>query len=125
MFLIALLVGIGGAIGTLYRYWLTLHLPATIFSIPAPILCINILGCFFMGFLHLVLSTYTPSNQYLKPLLLTGFLGGFTTFSSFALEYGMLWTNQQYYLASVYTMLTVFVSLISFFIGAKIASLFS
>ena len=120
MFFSYLIIGLGGALGAMYRSWLCTLLPTTIFSIPAPILCINILGCFIMGFLH----TIIPCNQSLRYFLLTGFLGGFTTFSSFTLEYGTLWNAQEYYSAAIYTILSVSLSLIFFFIGSKLAHFF-
>ncbi len=81
-----LLVALGGALGSLLRFgvitltykYMDIHFPwATIFA--------NLAGCFAIGMIWAILDTFDePKN--LKLFLITGLLGGFTTFSSFALE---------------------------------------
>lgn len=81
-----LLIAIGGALGSVLRFgvitltykFVNIHFPwGTIFA--------NLIGCFVIGVIWAVLDTFEePKN--LKLFLVTGLLGGFTTFSSFALE---------------------------------------
>ena len=81
-----LLIALGGGLGAVLRFGVTvitykffdIHFPwGTIFA--------NLIGCFTIGLIWAVLDTFDePKN--LKLFLITGLLGGFTTFSSFALE---------------------------------------
>lgn len=82
---LALLVGvvaIGGALGALGRYGLAEALPASPDGLPVATLLTNLSGCLALG----VLVGSRPDAPWLRPFLGTGVLGGFTTFSAFALE---------------------------------------
>lgn len=88
-------IALGGAIGSLCRYWVA----AGTYSLlgqdfPYGTLAVNFLGSFVMGLLFvLLLERFNGIGEQLRPLLLIGFLGGFTTFSSFSIETLMLVEN--------------------------------
>lgn len=98
MFKTLLLVGIGGAIGSMFRYvthWITTKFFQSLF--PISTFLVNILGSLLIGLFIGYIGKYFPENHPLKFLLIIGFCGGFTTFSSFALEnYNLLQNNQQF-----------------------------
>jgi len=80
-----LLVAIGGALGSVLRYFLSLVIPKAS-GFPWPTFVANVLGCLCIGIfsgLFLKCGTLSPN---LKLFLVTGFCGGFTTFSTFANE---------------------------------------
>jgi CrcB protein len=80
-----LAVAVGGAVGSVARYWLAVTAARTFgTALPWGTLAVNILGSFAIGVLAGILSRRAP--DLLRPLLISGFLGGFTTFSAFALE---------------------------------------
>lgn len=92
-----LLVGLGGAIGSIFRYlthWLTTKYFQSFF--PLSTFLVNVIGSLLIGLFIGYIGKYFPENHPLKFLLIVGFCGGFTTFSSFALEnYNLLQNNQQ------------------------------
>lgn len=85
----ALLVFIGGGLGALSRWGLScglerLTLKTALHKFPLGILACNLLGCFLIGCLFGLFAKNHPA--WVFPLLVTGFLGGFTTFSTFGLD---------------------------------------
>jgi CrcB protein len=97
-----LLVGIGGCLGALLRYGIGAGMNQLIKTeFPWPTFLINIVGCFLIGILFQSAEA-NPGNEWLKPLLMIGFLGGFTTFSSFALEGIQLFDKNNLSLAFTY-----------------------
>lgn len=83
-----LMVGLGGAAGSVLRYWLggvvQHRLDATGF--PAGTLAVNLLGCFLIGAISSAVETRHAFSPDLRLLLGAGVLGGFTTFSAFGNE---------------------------------------
>lgn len=83
-----LLVLLGGGIGSLSRYLIGSAL-VTRYGARLPIvgtMTINITGSFLIGFLMTMITERYGANSNLRPLLVIGFLGGYTTFSSFEWE---------------------------------------
>lgn len=115
MMMTFLSVALGGAIGASARFAVNLA-AARLFGMGFPVgtLCVNVLGSFAMGVLAvLLLDRASP----LAPFLLTGVLGGFTTFSAFSLDTLMLWERGEPGLALVYVILSVAASLLAVFAG--------
>ncbi len=117
-----LAIGLGGACGAVFRAFLARLLPTTLLYIPFPILLINILGCLAIGFITAFFENHS-ANPFVKLFLTTGFLGGFTTFSAFSLETGLLLTRHQYVLAFFYIVFSVAISILAFFCGLRICHL--
>ncbi|MEK7410542.1 MAG: CrcB family protein, partial [Actinomycetota bacterium] len=74
-----------GALGTLARYGISTAFPVTPQQIPWATLVINLSGSFLLGFMLSVVERLPP-NRFVRPFLAVGVLGGFTTFSTFAVE---------------------------------------
>lgn len=109
-----LLVGVGGAAGSMLRYGVG-HIVKTSFenaAFPWGTFAINIIGSFIIG----ILFGLSARSQWMQLtgiyLLSSGFCGGFTTFSTFALENVSLMQKQQSLTALVYTGLSVVVGLV-------------
>jgi CrcB protein len=83
-------IGIGGAIGSLGRLGIeTLQPPWNGVGWPWATLAINVLGCLAIGALA-TLPRLRQGPTWIRPFLITGLLGGFTTYSALALEAGIL-----------------------------------
>jgi CrcB protein len=96
---IALVFGGAGA-GGVVRYLLNLALNPLMANVPLGTLASNVLGCGAAGALVAFLADRVALDATLRPLLLVGFLGGLTTFSSFAVEVMQSLENQRPLLAA-------------------------
>lgn len=115
-----LLVGLGGAVGSMARYGVGRMVPITGF--PFATLIVNIVGSFLMGVLIAILSRITVEWSHEARLLLAvGVLGGFTTFSAFSLDAMTLIERGQWGLAIGYILASVLVSIGALAIGLWIA----
>jgi fluoride exporter len=117
-----LAVALGGAAGCCARYGLT-QLVQTVYgrNFPLATLIINVLGCFLMGFLFFVTIERVSMNPTVRTAILAGGLGGFTTFSTFAMESLLLFEERETGYAILYLGLSVFLGLSAALLGAYIA----
>ncbi|HEY5109861.1 MAG TPA: fluoride efflux transporter CrcB [Acidimicrobiales bacterium] len=76
----------GGALGTLARYGVERAVAADTLGFPWATLTVNVVGSFVLGVVITLLAGRWPDDRWLRPLVAVGFCGGFTTFSTFALE---------------------------------------
>ena len=82
-----LLVGLGGFVGTLGRYWLSGFIARRYGeTFPFGTLAVNALGCFLIGFLFYFFYDRALTTPTTRTVVLIGLLGGFTTFSSYGLQ---------------------------------------
>lgn len=110
MFLTLSQVALGGAIGASLRYLTNLGAMRLVGpGFPLGTMVVNILGSFLMGVLVVVLAR--KGGNAFAPLLMTGVLGGFTTFSAFSLDALTLWQRGQQALAFGYVAGSVLLSL--------------
>lgn len=115
-----LYIAIGGALGAVTRVGLSNIMPTFIGGVPFPIMAVNILGCFMIGLLAETMALYWSAPDFVRYLLIPGFLGGFTTFSSFALEFGNLLEKDNYISAVAYLTFSVGLSLLAFMIALRL-----
>lgn len=81
-----LLVALGGALGATGRWGVAQVLPAAPEGFPWATLTVNLVGCLSMGLLLAVLAARRPDSATLRAFVGTGVLGGFTTYSAFAVD---------------------------------------
>ncbi|MFI9407957.1 fluoride efflux transporter CrcB [Nocardia sp. NPDC052316] len=76
-------VAVGGALGSVSRYGLTLAWPTPPGGFPWAVFTINVVGSFLLGVLMVVVTEVRPAHPLVRPFLGVGVLGGFTTFSTY------------------------------------------
>ena len=116
--MIYLAIAFGGAFGALSRYWISMSTYAWLGNgFPYGTLMVNVTGSFFMGFLAVLLTEKLALPEAVRFALLVGFLGSYTTFSTFALD-ALQWMNQGAVMKAVaYMVISVVGSLLGVWIG--------
>ena len=109
-----LIAGAGGFLGTCGRY-LVSRLTAgwTISPFPIGTFLVNMIGCLLIGLLFGLAQRSNILSQHLNTLLITGFCGGFTTFSTFCNEGLALMRGDHFVLAALYASASLFIGLLA------------
>ena len=119
MFTTLLHVALGGAIGASARYLTSVGAMRLMGpGFPWATLAVNVIGSFLMGVLIVALAH--KSGMKAAPFLMTGILGGFTTFSAFSLDAFTLYERGQTGLAATYVVASVLLSLVAIVMGVLI-----
>ncbi|MES2560614.1 MAG: fluoride efflux transporter CrcB [Bacteroidota bacterium] len=112
-------VALGGAIGSLLRYAVTVWLkPEPSLAFPIHTLIVNVVGCLVIGFVFSFLTT--PQEDFYRLFIITGILGGFTTFSSFGAESFYLIQHKEFLKAGSYILLSNILGLMAVWAGYSI-----
>ncbi len=112
-----LLAFIGGGLGTLSRYGIyQLPLKHHSTGFPVATFIVNLVGALVIGLLWGIFEAKSIPNEY-RTMLFVGFLGGFTTFSSFMLDFMKLMRNKEFITAVLYVLLTNVVGIMLVFVG--------
>lgn len=116
-----LYVALGGAVGSSARYLLSKWIdgPAGAW-IPYGTFTCNVVGCLLIGILAALMSKSTLPIE-LKLLLMTGFCGGFTTFSTFAYDSLTMMRTQDWLGFIAYVTLSLWIGIAAVWLGTKIA----
>ena len=117
-----LLIGAGGAIGAIGRYWMsTLVHQYAGRDFPWGTLVVNVTGSLLMGLLYVLLVERMATNGDLRALLMVGLLGAFTTFSTFSIETLLLIEQGALARAGGNVLLSVVVCVLAAWIGVVVA----
>lgn len=108
-------VALGGAIGSVARYGVGLLFLRWLPGVPMGTVAVNIGGSFIMGLVAAVLTL--RGGHGMAPFVMTGLLGGFTTFSAFSLDALTLWQGGMSGWAAIYIFSSVILSLVAVFGG--------
>ena len=122
MFKTLVIIGIGGSLGSILRYLISILIERYYTSIfPWATLIVNIFGCLLIGVVIGYLEKHQMVNDNIKWFFATGFCGGFTTFSAFGLENIRLLQNGNFPVAILYIGSSVFLGLASVWLGLALA----
>lgn len=114
-------LSLGGVFGVNARYWLGLWVNRWASQqFPWATFLINVTGSFAIGFLTMLLARWLP-HQNFRLLVLTGFLGGYTTYSTFAFESLTLWERGERGISIAYMASTVAAGFVAVTLGVVLA----
>ncbi len=118
-------IGLGGGLGAMARFWFGGAVLRIMGSggFPWGTLAVNLLGCFVMGLVAALLAAWPRLPQELRLFLTTGILGGFTTFSAFALEAVGLMDRGAWFQAAAYVLGSVALSIVGLGLGRSLMKL--
>lgn len=112
---------IGGFLGSVFRFFLGRWL-ITSYHIPIGTLCVNVLGCFFLGWFLTYVHKRKAVKEEIVLMIGTGMIGSFTTFSTFSVETMQFIINQQLLIAIYYNILSIGLGLFTVYLGYKLAA---
>ncbi len=100
-------IGLAGAAGSLCRYGVATVVSSPASSFPWSTFWINVTGSALIGFVLVLLLDRFPGARLARPLVVTGFLGGFTTFSTYMVDADLLVRNGDVTTAVLYVVVSV------------------
>ncbi len=113
-------IAAGGVIGAESRYGLEVLLPHGADAFPWSTLLVNVSGCLLIGVLMAVLAALDSPHRWARPFLGVGVLGGYTTFSTFAVDVDRLVVEDAPALAAGYLVVTVAAGAVAVWLGAAL-----
>jgi CrcB protein len=124
MLRLALIIGFGGFIGTLARYFSMLWIQRiSHISFPFGTMFVNLIGCFLIGLFYGMAYRYNWFANDLRLFLTVGFCGGFTTFSTFTADSLALLRDGQIMYVSIYISASVVIGIAFTFLGYSLIKL--
>ncbi|MFJ6567868.1 fluoride efflux transporter CrcB [Streptomyces sp. NPDC091292] len=105
------MVALGGAAGASARYGASLLWPTAAGTFPWTTLAVNVVGCAVIGVFMVVITEVWAAHRLVRPFFGTGVLGGFTTFSTYAVDIQRLVTDGETGTGMAYLALTVLAAL--------------
>ena len=118
------LIALGGAAGALSRHWMVNLVNSFHKShFPFGTITVNLLGSFFIGIMYVLITERLRLHPDWRSIAMVGFLGAFTTFSTFSLETITLLENGQLASAGTYVMSSVAICMLAAWGGINLARL--
>ncbi|WP_432993853.1 fluoride efflux transporter FluC [Dactylosporangium sp. CA-233914] len=115
-------ISAGGGIGALSRYGIGLLWPHPRGGFPWSTFLINVTGCLLIGVLMVIVTDVAPERRLLRPFAGVGILGGYTTFSTYAVEIHQTASAGSPWTALAYLAVTVICALLAVWVGSGLAS---
>jgi CrcB protein len=111
------IIGFAGVLGALWRYALGKIMPVAPHGFPWATFIVNISGSLALGFVLILLIENLPQVRLARPLVATGFLGSYTTFSTYMVETDLLFRDHRLGIGIAYALASVFGGTVAAFAG--------
>ena len=115
-------VALGGALGSMARYGINLAIPLK-GGFPWATFLVNVLGSLIIGLAYVFITERAALPPFWRELLIVGFLGAFTTFSTFSMEFVGLIQNNEPFIALVFVVSSLIFCIVAAFLGVSLARL--
>lgn len=119
-----LAVAAGGALGAVLRYSVGQWVAPVKSGFPFATFGVNLLGSILIGVLYVVIVERSGVNGYWRELLMVGFCGGLTTFSTFSLDAILLWQQGQAQTAILYVVLSMIFCIVAALVAIMLTRMF-
>ena len=114
-------VAVGGALGAVARHLINISPLANVFqNFPLPTFLINVTGSFLIGFMLILLTDRFEVSEAVRMAVIVGFLGAFTTFSTFEMEIYGLSSEREHATALLYVLLSVVCGFVAVVAGVRL-----
>jgi CrcB protein len=114
-------IAVGGALGTLARYGVERALVAAPDGFPWATVTVNVAGSFLLGLVVTLVVERWPPTRFVRPFAAIGFCGGFTTFSTLAVESVQRIQHGRVGLAAAYVAASLVAGMVAAFLGMAVA----
>lgn len=114
-------VAVGGAAGALARYSLGIAFPHAVGAFPWTTFGVNVSGCLLIGVLVVLVTEWREAHPLVRPALGTGVLGGYTTFSTYAVDAHQMAAAGRIAPAAAYVVGTLVASVAATWLGMRLA----
>jgi CrcB protein len=119
-----LYIGCGGFLGAISRYFVSKYVNLILGDkLPLGTVVVNVTGSFILGFLYVLSIEKLAISDAARLFVGVGFIGAYTTFSTFSLEFVNLLSDGSYFNAGLYWLLNVVLSIVFAFLGIYFARL--
>lgn len=115
-----LAVALGGALGAMGRYGVAVAFASQQLKFPVATLTVNVLGSFMMGVFYIIIVEKAMLAQEWRHVIMIGFLGAFTTFSTFSIETLHLFQAGQWQTAVFYLGISLLLCVLAVYVGITI-----
>jgi CrcB protein len=113
----------GGGVGSILRFMMSKLVNPYAISFPVATLISNLFSCFLLGF-FVVMAKNKFMEYPVPPLLIVGFCGGLSTFSSFSFETYQLIQQSNYFYAGINILLSILICILAIYVGIKTGRMF-
>lgn len=120
---VMLVIGGGGVFGALARYALSQVVRVPAGGFPWSTFWTNITGSLLIGLVLVIVPERFPRARYARPLVATGFIGAYTTFSTYMVDADLLLRSHDFVTAGLYALGSLFAGLAAVFVGIALARL--
>jgi CrcB protein len=114
-------IAVGGALGTLARYGVDRTLVPSPLGFPWPTFVVNVAGSFLLGLIMTLVIERWPPTRFVRPFAAIGFCGGFTTFSTLAVESAQRAQHGRVGLAATYVLVSLLAGMLAAGLGMTLA----